>query len=111
MLQNGSVANAGSPASAESSPGRSVQAHRGEDVREIAQLLGVDYLLEGSVRRAGERVRVSAQLVDGADGCHLWSDRYERLVSDPFAVQDELTGLIVAGLARHLQPRRTPAHA
>ncbi len=65
------------------------------DVRAVASELGVRYLLEGSVRRAGNRVRVSAQLIDGGDGSHMWADRYDRDIDDIFAVQDEVTQTIV----------------
>ncbi len=68
------------------------------DVREIGRRLNLRALLEGSVRQAGTQMRLSVQLIDTADGCHLWSQRYERSVTDAFAVQDELTGLIVSGV-------------
>ena len=61
------------------------------DVREAAQQLGVRYVLEGSVRRSGARMRVTAQLIDAADGSHLWAERYDRAVDDIFAIQDEIT--------------------
>ncbi len=73
-----------------------------EDVREVAQQLGVRYVLEGSVRKAGTRVRVTAQLVDGATGKHVWADRYDRELEDIFAVQDEVTGTIVGALEPEL---------
>lgn len=72
------------------------------DAREIGRRLGVNLLLEGSVRQHGDRIRLTAQLIDIADGCHLWSQRYERQVVDPFTVQDELTRLIVAGVEGQL---------
>ncbi|MGH7527785.1 MAG: BTAD domain-containing putative transcriptional regulator [Gemmatimonadales bacterium] len=77
----------------------SAQAFRGGDLdaREIGRRLGVHALIEGSVRQAGGRVRVTAQLVATSDGCRVWSERYEREVADVFAVQDELTGAIVSG--------------
>ena len=65
------------------------------DVREIARELGVQYVLEGSVRRAAGRVRVTAQLIDTANGNHVWAERYDRDLEDIFAVQDEITALIV----------------
>ena len=65
------------------------------DVREIARELGVQYVLEGSVRRAGGRVRVTAQLVDTSSGNHLWAERYDRELKDIFAVQDQITAVIV----------------
>src|SRR4029077_16420359 len=60
------------------------------DVGKVARELGVRYILEGSVRRAGNRVRITAQLIDGASGRHLWADRYDRELADVFAVQDEI---------------------
>ncbi len=69
-----------------------------EDLRVIGQKLGVGTLLEGSVRKAGNRVRITAQLVNVADGFHLWSETYDRIVEDVFAVQDE----IAAAVAREL---------
>jgi adenylate cyclase len=64
---------------------------RSVDVREAAKQLGVRYILEGSVRRTGARIRVTAQLIDAADGSHLWAERYDRAVDDIFAIQDEIT--------------------
>ncbi len=61
-----------------------------QDIRNIAQTLGVTHVLEGSVRRAGNRLRISAQLVAAVDGSHLWSERYDRDITDVFAVQDEI---------------------
>jgi len=70
------------------------------DVREIAEKLGVTFLLEGSLRRSGERLRITAQLINAADGYHLWSERYEREAEtgDLFEVQDEITLAIVDAL-------------
>jgi len=70
------------------------------DVREIAQRLGVRFILEGSVRKSGNRLRVTAQLVNAADGCHVWSDRYEREMDlqDIFDAQDEITLAVLDGL-------------
>src|SRR5499427_1211707 len=64
------------------------------DVRKIAEVLGVTNILEGSVRRAGNRIRVTAQLITAADGSHLWSQRYDRDLADVFAVQDEIAAAI-----------------
>jgi len=61
-----------------------------EDIREIGQKLGVGTLLEGSVRRSGNRVRITAQLVNTTDGFHLWSETYDRVLDDIFAVQDDI---------------------
>jgi len=60
------------------------------DVREIGGRLGVAYLVEGSVRRAGDRLRITAQLIDTSNGYHLWSQRFERALGDVFAIQDEI---------------------
>jgi TolB-like protein/Flp pilus assembly protein TadD len=68
------------------------------DVRRVAQELGVQYVVEGSVRRMANRVRITAQLVDTASGNHMWSERYDRALDDIFAVQDEVVRTIVATL-------------
>lgn len=68
------------------------------DTRQLARELGVSYLIEGSVRRSGDRIRVTAQLVDASTGNQRWSDRYDRELEDVFAVQDEITAKIVARL-------------
>jgi len=65
-----------------------------EDLREIGQKLGVGTLLEGSVRKAGNRVRITAQLVSAADGFHLWSETYDRVLDDIFAVQDDIAAAV-----------------
>jgi tetratricopeptide (TPR) repeat protein len=67
-------------------------------VEQVGQELGVRYALEGSVRKAGDRVRITAQMVDARTGYHLWADRYDRQVQDIFALQDEVTREIVAAL-------------
>jgi adenylate cyclase len=64
---------------------------RSVDVRDAAKQLGVRYVLEGSVRKSGNRVRITAQLIDAKDGAHLWAERYDRAVDDIFAIQDEIT--------------------
>ena len=69
-----------------------------QDIRGIAEILGVRTILEGSVRRAGTRVRVMAQLVNATDGSHLWSQRFDRELTDVFAVQDEIASAITAAL-------------
>ena len=66
------------------------------DVRAIARELGVRYVLEGSVRKAGQRIRVTGQLIDAETGNHLWGERYDRELDDLFAIQDEITNAIVA---------------
>jgi adenylate cyclase len=77
---------------------------RNVDVRTIGRELGVRAVLEGSIRRAGNRVRITAQLIDAADGGHLWAERYDRDLDDIFAVQDEVTLQIVAALKVTLSP-------
>jgi len=69
------------------------------DVRTVAKELGVRYVLEGSIRRAANRIRVTAQLVDSLTGNHIWAERYDRLLEDVFAVQEELTASIVRAIA------------
>jgi tetratricopeptide (TPR) repeat protein len=68
------------------------------DIREVGQKLNVSTLLEGSVRKAGDRVRITAQLVKVEDGYHLWSERFDRSIEDVFAIQDEITEKIVDNL-------------
>jgi adenylate cyclase len=68
------------------------------DTRQIARELGVRYLVEGSVRRDGNRIRITAQLIDAEIGSHIWAERYDRDIADIFAVQDEITLAIVAAL-------------
>jgi adenylate cyclase len=79
--------------------------YRGKAVRvgDVARVLGVRYVLEGSVRRAGNRVRINAQLIDAANGNHLWAQRYDRNLEDLFSVQDEVTHSIVAVLPERVQ--------
>jgi TolB-like protein len=79
----------------------------GLDAREIARRLNVSALIEGSLRQSDDRIRLTVQLVDAADGCHLWSERYERQIGDPFAVQDELSRLIVDGVEQRLAGLRS----
>jgi TolB-like protein/tetratricopeptide (TPR) repeat protein len=69
-----------------------------QDVREIGARLNVEHILEGSVRRAGSRIRVTAQLVKASDGYHLWSQRFDRDMTDVFAIQDEISQAIVEKL-------------
>ncbi len=69
-----------------------------DDIKQIAGELGARYVVAGSVRRAGERIRVTVELVDAASGTQKWSDRYDREIEDVFAVQDEITAMIVARL-------------
>jgi adenylate cyclase len=79
------------------------------DVKEIAKELGVSHVLEGSVRKAGDRVRITAQLIDGKIGDHVWADRYDRDLTDIFAIQDEISKAIVAALQLKLLPKEKKA--
>jgi TolB-like protein/Tfp pilus assembly protein PilF len=86
-------------------------------VQEIGEELGVRYVIEGSVRQAGNRVRITAQLVNAATGNHLWAERYDREMEDVFAIQDEVTKTVVATLAGRLgdigvdHVKRKPTHS
>ena len=73
------------------------------DVRDIGQRLGAGYIVEGSARRAGDQLRVVAQLIDAQTGAHLWSNSYDRRVADVFAVQNELTAEIVSHLVSYVE--------
>jgi TolB-like protein/Tfp pilus assembly protein PilF len=77
---------------------------RPSDIREIAKHLGVHLVLEGSVRRSGPRLRVTAQLINAADGCHVWSDRYDREMDmrDVLTVQDEIREAVLTALTPNL---------
>ena len=75
---------------------------RTPDVREVANELGVRYVVEGSVRQAGNRIRIMAQLIDGTTGNHVWAQRYDRELSEIFALQDELTQTIVVAIEPEL---------
>ena len=79
------------------------------DVKEVAKALGVTYVLEGSVRKAGNRVRITAQLIDGAAGDHVWADRYDRDLTDIFEIQDEISKAIVEALKVSLLPAEKKA--
>jgi adenylate cyclase len=69
-----------------------------DDVKRVARTLGVRYVLEGSVRKGGDRVRITAQLIDASTGSHLWADRYDGDLSDIFALQDKITTQVVAAI-------------
>ena len=75
------------------------------EVQQVAKHLGVNFILEGSVRKAGTRVRVTGQLIHGKDGGHVWADRYDRDLTDIFAIQDEITHAIVEQLKVKLLPQ------
>ena len=79
------------------------------DVKEVARTLGVTYVLEGSVRKAGNRVRITAQMIDGAAGDHFWADRYDRDLDDIFTIQDEISKAIVGALRVKLLPEEKKA--
>ena len=85
--------------------GKSVQ------IPEVAAQLGVKFVLEGSVRKAGQRVRVTGQLIDGVSGGHIWADRFDRDLTDIFAIQDEITQTIVDALKIKLLPKEKKAIA
>jgi adenylate cyclase len=68
------------------------------DIKRVGQALGVRYVLEGSVRRMGNRVRVTAQLIEAETGGHLWAERYDRDLLDIFALQDEITANVLAAI-------------
>jgi TolB-like protein/Tfp pilus assembly protein PilF/predicted Ser/Thr protein kinase len=76
-----------------------------EDIREVGRKLGAGTVLEGSVRKAGNTLRVTAQLVDATDGCHIWSERYDRELKDVFAIQDEIAAAIAQKLRIELTPQ------
>ncbi len=78
-------------------------------LQEVAKELGVKFVLEGSVRKAGDRVRVNGQLIDGLTGGHVWADRYDRDLDDIFAIQDEITQSIVEQLRVRLLPTEKKA--
>ena len=71
---------------------------RAVDVKQVARELGVRYVVEGSVRRSGDRIGVTAQLIEAETGNHIWAERYDRGVNEVFAVQDEITGRIATEL-------------
>lgn len=80
---------------------------KNEDVRTIGDALGVKTLLEGSVRKAGNRVRITAQLIQVADGAHIWSETYDRTLTDIFAVQDDVAAAIIDALEIHVSANPT----
>ena len=79
----------------------------GQDIRKIGNALGVSTVLEGSVRKSGDRIRITAQLIDAGDGYHLWSDTFDRKLTDIFQIQDEISAAIVAALRTHLDAEAT----
>lgn len=79
------------------------------DVKEVAKQLSVSHVLEGSVRKAGSRVRINAQLIDGSTGKHMWADRFDRDLTDIFEIQDEISKAIVDALKLKLLPEEKKA--
>ena len=84
---------------------------KNEDVRAIGEKLGVAHVLEGSVRKSGELVRITAQLINATDGSHVWSDAYDRRLADIFAVQDEIAAEVVKNLELKLLKNVPEVHA
>jgi TolB-like protein/Flp pilus assembly protein TadD len=80
------------------------------DIRDIAIQLNVDQVLEGSVRKSGNRVRINAQLINAADGYHIWSENYDRNLTDIFEVQDEISGIIANKLRENLATKSKDEH-
>jgi adenylate cyclase len=87
------------------------------NIREVAQKLGAQYLVEGSVRRSGERLRITVQLIDSESDGHIWAEKYDRKMDDIFEIQDEVTAAIVATLPGRVEAaqhdrmaRKTPAN-
>jgi len=78
-----------------------------QDLRQIGEALGVAHILEGSVRKSGDKVRITAQLIQVDDGFHLWSDSYDRELTDVFAIQDEISNAILEQLKAHLLDSET----
>lgn len=75
---------------------------KSSDIRQVTRELGVRYVLEGSVRTAGDRARITAQLIDGITGSHIWAERYDRQIVDIFAVQDDITRNVVGAIEPQL---------
>jgi TolB-like protein/Tfp pilus assembly protein PilF len=80
---------------------------KNDDVREIGSRLNVDKILEGSVRKSGNRVRITAQLINAADGYHIWSETFDRHLTDIFELQDEISAIISNKLRENLLPEKT----
>jgi TolB-like protein/Tfp pilus assembly protein PilF len=83
-------------------------AFRGQsmDLRQIGRVLGAEYFVEGSVRRLGDRVRITVQLIEATSGTHLWAERYDRAMEDVFAIQEEISQNIVATVAQRVRDDR-----
>ena len=80
----------------------SVYKGQSPDIRQVAKDLGVKYVLEGSVRRAGNKIRLNAQLIDGETNRHIWAERYDRSLEDIFEVQDDLSNTIMNTLVQKI---------
>ena len=82
------------------------------DVKQVGRDFGVRYVLEGSVRKGGQRARITGQLIDAITGNHIWAERYDRDLTDIFAIQDEITTSVMAAIEPKLlaaeAPRRKP---
>src|SRR5256884_8921744 len=76
---------------------------RAVDVKQVGRELGVRYVLEGSVRKAGNRVRITAQLIDAANGAHLWADRFDDALENIFDLQDQVTASVVGAITPKLE--------
>ena len=76
---------------------------RAADVKQVGRELGVRYVLEGSVRKAANRVRITGQLIDAATGAHLWADRFDGGLDDIFDLQDQVTASVVGAIAPKLE--------
>ena len=83
---------------------------KNDDVRDIGIKLNVDKILEGSVRKSGNRVRITAQLINAADGYHIWSENYDRSLTDIFELQDEISGIIANKLRQNLATNKQITH-
>jgi len=81
---------------------------KANDIRDVAKKLGVQFVVEGSVRKSGNRLRITSQLIEAESSTHVWAERYDRELTDIFAIQDEITQMIVSRLAR--QTRSAIAH-
>jgi adenylate cyclase len=75
---------------------------RAVDIKEVGRRLGVRYVLEGSLRKAAGKVRITGQLIDAVTGAHIWADRFERDLTDVFALQDEVTAAVVSSIQSKL---------
>jgi adenylate cyclase len=77
--------------------------YKAVDVKQVGRELGVRYVLEGSVRKAANRVRITGQLIDAATGMHLWADRFDSMLEDIFDLQDQVTSSVIGAIAPPLQ--------